>query len=38
MAAIAMLDIATKLYPKTRLREKQGTISLITAIEGRIMM
>ena len=38
MTAIATLAMATKLYPKTRLREKQGTISLTTAIEGRIMM
>src|SRR6185437_1431331 len=38
IAAMAILDAATKVYPNTRLREKQGTISLMTAIDGRIMM
>src|SRR5215472_8824973 len=36
--AIARLEKATKVYPKMRLREKQGMSSLITPIPGRIMM
>ena len=32
------LDRATNLYPKMRLREKQVISSLITPIDGRIMM
>ena len=38
MTAMAMLDSATNLYPKTRLREKQVMSSLITPMDGRIMM
>src|SRR5713101_5102023 len=36
--AMARLENATKLYPKIRLREKQGMSSLMTPIPGRIMM
>src|SRR5947209_4813465 len=36
--AIAMLEKATKLYPKILFFEKQETISLMTPIPGRIMM
>src|SRR5512140_74522 len=38
ITAMAMLDIATKLYPNTRLREKQVTISLMMPMDGKIMM
>ena len=30
--------MATNEYPNTRLREKQATSSLITPMDGRIMM
>ena len=35
---MAMEDMATKLYPKMRLREKQARTSLMTPMAGRIMM
>ena len=36
--AMAMLEEATKPYPKIRLREKQVISSLTTPMPGRIMM
>ena len=36
--AMAMLEKAIKVYPKGFLREKVLMISLITPIDGRIMM
>jgi hypothetical protein len=36
--AMATLENATNLYPKTGLREKVETNSLITPMPGKIMM
>src|SRR5450432_87210 len=38
ITAIARLAAATKLYPNSFLRENVGISSLITPIDGRIMM
>ncbi len=38
ITAMATLEKAMKLYPKIRFFEKAVTSSLITPIEGKIMM